>query len=244
MTIKEFFINYQTWIFAVVMLVLCYMSYQDPKKFRASTTSCKYFLGYLMYAAIGISIFLLITAFPEPVSKSLSVSGGNGEASRFDFIAQIFDVWANYLPAFAAVALIWVPILVFARVRERHERLLEVVRSLVNIPVEQGLLAQQLRSGKYRLYDEDPLEVADTDAENSKDSIYAAIVRLLDDDDIDDRDRIFERQHNMRSQWVRALSLMCRFEKAFPKQQYRAYSSIFPNRKDEVLQEFARSCRR
>ena len=239
MTIKDFFIANQTWIFAVAMLILCYFKYRDPKKFRASTTSCKYFLGYLMYATIGISVFLLIAAFPEPVSRSLSVSGGDGESSRFDFIAQIFDIWANYLPAFAAVAVIWVPTWLFDKVRERHERLLEIIRSLVNIPVEQGLLAQQLRSGEYRLYDEDPIANVYSDEVNGNGSLYAAIVRSLEDDDIDERDWIFERQHNMRSQWVRAASLVRRFEKAFPKQEYRAYASIFPNKKNEVLREFA-----
>ncbi len=238
--IRAFWIDYQTWIFAIILVVLCFASYRDPTKFRASTTGFKYVLGYLLYLLGGMSLYLLFASFPELVAKSLEEFNID---PRFPWLSDVFDIWAKFLPALASLLLLWVLVMYVGPTRRWHVRILTAIRSVVSIPIEQGLLALQLRGGDYNLFDDDRTgeivggNVPGANA-NDIDPLRKEVEGDFRDDQINEKDRIFVKSNNLRYEWARTVSLFHRYKRAFTDPKYRAYTRLFPGQLEERRESF------
>lgn len=237
--IRELVVRNEIWIFVLIMLAVCFASYCDPSEFRASTTRLKYISGYILYSTIGIAVCLFVAAFPDLVISTLAEARTPETATA----VSIFEVWVEVLPSFAALLLALLLIRNVAPVRRWHGNLLTWIRTLVNIPVEQGLLALQLKNGSYNLFREDQTDSAtspDNVAEASPDtaSLHDQIEETLREDDIDSRDWIYEPSNILRYQWAKTISLFLRFERTFSDPRYRAYARLFPTRQDDRRAQF------
>jgi len=237
--IRALVIQNEFWIFILIMLAVCFASYCDPSKFRASTTRLKYISGYILYSTIGITICLFVAAFPDLVISTLT----EAKIPETTTVVTIFEVWSEVLPSFAALLLALLLVRYIASVRRWHGDLLTWIRTLVNIPVEQGLLALQLKNGNYNLFHEDQtggttlLDNVDENSPNTA-SLHDLVEEDLQEDDIDNRDWIYEPSNIMRYQWSKTISLFRRFERTFSDPRYRAYARLFPTRLDDRRTQF------
>jgi len=237
--IRELVIQNEIWIFILIMLAVCFASYCDPSQFRASTTRLKYISGYILYSTIGIGICLFVAAFPDLVISTLA----EAKTPETTAAVTIFEVWIEVLPSFAALLLALLLVRFFKPVGLWHGNLLTWIRTLVNIPVEQGLLARQLINGNYNLFHEEqtarttPLGNVDEDSSDTT-SLHDLVEETLQEDDIDKRDWIYEPSNILRYQWAKTISLFQRFERTFSDPRYRAYARLFPTRPDDHRAQF------
>ena len=235
----------QLWIFGIVLSGLCYLSYRNPEKHMASTPREKYNLGFILYLTIAIFSYILLAVFPELLLAVYPDLFSNlKNLGKFNILPnnEIFKGLAEYLPAF--VALITILTLVrFQPARRWHEKLLTNIRTLVNIPVEQALLAAQLRQGTYELLSNTPVDIPkDGNAPNISPNVEAdewlsdKVKLALRNDLVDKKDWEFEVSDSLNYDWAKAISLFYRYEKAFSK--YLAYSRIFPSQFEERDEKF------
>ena len=236
---KNFLESGQVWICAIVLFVICYFSYRNPEKHMATTPKEKYFLGYVIYSTFAIFFYLVLTAFPE--FFQIFVILGD-----IDFLQgnKIYEDLHEYLPAFVALITILASVR-FPPVRSWHEKLLTNIRKIVNIPVEQVLLAAQLRQGNYELLGNTPADVSiDGDVPNISPKVVddewlsRAIKDTLRNDLVNKKDWEFKESDSLNYDWAKAISLFHRYEKAFADPKFRAYSRIFPSQFEERDEKF------
>ena len=239
----------QFWIFGIVLTVICYLNYRNPREFQATTTRAKYFIGCGVYCSTAILFYIFIASFPKLIPP-LSTFIGTLPSLVLNFFTKDFgsdkilqDVMEQ-LPAFFALTVVLILVRI-KPVRRLHQWWLKNIRSLVNIPVEQSLLAIQLRTGNYRLFggkQTDMITAGDTlqqsPREDHDDWLRVSIEDTLRDCHIDIRDWAFTKSSTLNYEWAKAISLYLRYQKAFADPNHRAYSRIFIGQLDEREREF------
>ena len=240
----------QLWIFGIVLTVICYLNYRNPREFQATTTRAKYFIGYGIYCSTAILFYMFIASFPKLIPSLLlrSISTFFSPVWSLFKIEDLSNIipheLVKQLPAFFAL----IVVLILVRIKpiwRLHQWWLNNIRSLVNIPVEQSLLAIQLRTGNYRLFDErrtdmitagDALQVSPK--EDHDDWLRVSIEDTLRRCQIDIGDWAFTKRSTLNYEWAKAISLFLRYQKAFADPSHRTYSRIFIGQLDEREREF------
>ena len=240
----------QLWIFGIVLTVICYLNYRNPRKFQATTTRVKYFIGCGIYCSTAILFYMFIASFPKLIPSlllpyiSAYFSPVWGLFKIDNFSNVILDEVVKQLPAFFALTVVLILVRINP-IRRLHQWWLNNIRSLVNIPVEQSLLAIQLRTGNYRLFDgelTDMITAGDapqvSPKEDHDDWLRVSIEDTLRRRQIDIGDWAFTKRSTLNSEWVKAISLFLRYQKAFADPRHRTYSRIFADQLEEREREF------